>query len=92
VSSFRASLPERHREEKDLQASWMKRRPKRCKPTTQVTRPMPEDERAIELPSRSLATGPQASELLLLDRFDHPETVPTLLISAWPFIDRVIDA
>ena len=36
--------------------------------------------------------GPQASDLLLPDRFGHPEMPPLLLILAEPFDERVTDA
>jgi len=85
VNSLRASLSERHGEEKKLDTSRMKRSPKHCKPTTQLARGAPEAEQAIKFSFGTLRPGPQASELLLPDRFDHSEMSP--LILDWPFID-----
>ena len=84
MSSLRASLPERDGEEKKLDASRMKRHPKHCKPTTQFARGALEAEQAINCSFRTLRPCPQASELLLPDRFGNPEMPRMLLILAGP--------
>jgi hypothetical protein len=58
VNSLRASLCEHHGEEKKVDASPMKRRPKHCKPTTQFARGLPEAEQAMKLSFGTLHRGP----------------------------------
>ena len=61
---------------KKLDASRLEAAPKRCKTTTRFARVAPESWANNELPLRYFAAAPVASELLLLNQFDHPEMLP----------------